>query len=176
MINMNAYDALMRAADHIEEHPEKYDFGVSTVYRDGEGGDRLCMLGRIGQIADVHVHENVNFVAMDFLKVPDASIFYERIWDLMGRPAEGTRALCRPHSCAAAMRQYADAYHEADGSVKKDVPVRREGIPVEVCELFQPTFSIIGFRQVQDHHRQMMARFDEVNSAVAGMHIVYAFA
>jgi hypothetical protein len=121
---MNTFEAINRAADHIEQHPALYSFThARTPSRTCPLG---CMLGRIGEMLKMAPGTDVAKVARDYLRVPEGA-FYERIWNLMDRPRTGSRALNDVARVPAAMRAYAKRYHG------------RAGIPDSVRDIFSPT-------------------------------------
>lgn len=105
---MNIYNAIMKAADHIEMKPYLYDFMHTTVPDCGTPG---CMLGWIGHFAGVPVGSDVlDTVAQPLLgiyyEVHMAHPFYMRLREL-GAGRYWTDAAV----AAAAMRLYAEKYH-----------------------------------------------------------------
>ncbi len=121
---MNTFEAINRAADHIEQNPALYSFThARTPSRSCPLG---CMLGRIGEMLQVAPGTDVAKVARDYLGVPEGA-FYERIWNLMDCPRTGSRALNDVARVPAAMRAYAKRYHG------------RAGIPGSVRDIFSPT-------------------------------------
>jgi hypothetical protein len=121
---MNTFEAINRAADHIEQNPALYSFThARTPSRACPLG---CMLGRIGEMLQVAPGTDVAKVARDYLRIPEGA-FYERIWNLMDCPRTGSRALSDVARVPAAMRAYAKRYHG------------RAGIPGSVRDIFSPT-------------------------------------
>jgi hypothetical protein len=107
-------DVINRAADSIEQHPERYNFGSPLV----SDNPRIaqCMLGRIGQVAGVRAGTHVNYVAAELLKIP-ASTFYQQVEMHAGSGEACHNALLVPK----AMRSIAKRYR---------------GIPLVVSEIF----------------------------------------
>jgi hypothetical protein len=117
---MKAYEAIFRAAAHIDEHPALYDFNRTKVPRDCN--TPACVLGWIGFFAGrfqarirarfgfSFVHRGIAIVTVDGsadpLIVVSAREFYERLDELsLGSWREDSSV------CAAAMRLYAERYH-----------------------------------------------------------------
>ena len=123
---MNAYKALNDVANHIEQHPERFNFWASKTPKiDGTG----CVLAWLNHFTGVSQEVlGLDAVSRRVLGV-DSGEFYYRMnkiqlgWLLNGR------------SCAAALRQYAEVYHAEKpevvpmGTVAKPSS-RRTGIPV----------------------------------------------
>jgi hypothetical protein len=109
---MNTFEAINRAADHIEQNPALYSFThARTPSRSCPLG---CMLGRIGEMLQTAPGTDVAKVARDCLGIPEGA-FYERIWNLMDCPRTGSRALNDVAKVPAAMRAYAKRYHAPEG-------------------------------------------------------------
>ncbi len=75
---MNIYDATMRAADHIEVHPELWSFGRISVPECGSPG---CALGWVGHFAGVPAGESI-YGVYKILGVSKGSDFYDRLHEL----------------------------------------------------------------------------------------------
>lgn len=121
---MKVYDAIMKAADHIEQHPKGFNFmltGIPTCRTPG------CALGWIGVFCGAP--RSITEVSKNFLKLPPVLeagywstnvTFYNRMNDLGGEDWKWNAA-----SCAKALRLYAEKYH---GDEKPTQP-REETVP-----------------------------------------------
>jgi hypothetical protein len=109
----NIYDAIMKAADHIERNPELFQFHRIYV---PECGTPACALGWIGffvgskdatRIATDGL-TNVGYVAETALKIHDAGVFYAFMQENAGLRWQRNAA-----ECAAGMRLFAKRYRDA---------------------------------------------------------------
>ena len=113
------YDAIMKAADHIESCPQEFRF-MSTVTPEHPGcGTSGCAMGWIGTFAGLKGDFDV---AANFLELPKERLrsersssaeysfaFYNRMDDVFGGKGwKDSAALC-----AQALRLYASKYHGA---------------------------------------------------------------
>lgn len=132
---MNIDEAINQAADHIEAYPGSYAFMQGMVVppgftpsgfdatRHGPGGFPMCMLARIGQMAGVTAGTPHSAVAREILGL-DENEFYALITEATDRRfRDGARD--NTATIPAAMRKVAKRY---------------EGIPVEVREIFNPSW------------------------------------
>ncbi len=100
---MNAYKALNDVANHIEQHPERFNFWASRTPKIDGTGCALAWLNHFFTRVSQEVL-GLEAVSRKVLGV-DSGEFYYRMtkiqsgWLLNGR------------SCAAALRQYAEVYH-----------------------------------------------------------------
>jgi hypothetical protein len=103
---MNIRDAILKAADHIESHPEEFDF--HSVDRPGCGTPG-CALGWIGVFGEVTKPAGRSWLGAvsDYIAV-DSVVFYQRMSEL-----DGYWTVFHD-SCARALRAYADKYHPAE--------------------------------------------------------------
>lgn len=104
---LNIYDAIMKAADHIERHPKLFNFAEVWVPDCGTPG---CALGWIGHFAGVK-HDGYP-QALSEIHVPRALTcaswdFYARLESLTGGPRWRNDAAI----CARGLRLYAAQYH-----------------------------------------------------------------
>jgi hypothetical protein len=118
---MRTYDAILRAADHIDRHPKLFDFGRTRIPADRRTPG--CALGWIGYFAGrtkaripimlglSFVHRGIAIVTpeggTDAVITVTAIEFYERM-DSLAIGAWRKDA----HACADAMRLYAERYHK----------------------------------------------------------------
>jgi len=119
---MNISEALCAAADHIEQHPEKYDFRESYI---PPPGFCACMLGRLGLIAGVRYGTNVDDIARRILG-KSGEEFYKQVFELIPERQRSMLTLNRvdledAKKVAPAMRTIAQEY---------------KGIPDDVLALF----------------------------------------
>jgi hypothetical protein len=106
---MNVYDAIMKAAEHIEQSPSTFHFGAYLVPSDC--GSPGCALGWIGMFAGRHrAGVAVNLVAKEILGVTGAE-FYDRMAHINAakRPSGWWRDT--PQIVAENLRAYAAKYH-----------------------------------------------------------------
>jgi hypothetical protein len=118
---MNISEALCAAADHIERHPESYQFMEGSIPCDGAQG---CMLGFFGRYAGLPVGLDVGYVAWAVLG-QDPSEFYNEVHSASGagHPRNlGDSVVYDKKLVAPAMRTVAKKY---------------EGVPQEVREIFE---------------------------------------
>lgn len=103
---MDIYNAIMKAADHIERHPELFDFETMLVPACGTPG---CALGWTAHFMQFdHEDANVGDFAAKMLPWSEGA-FYEkmnRVFGAMRFDWIGDAALC-----ARTMRAYAAKYH-----------------------------------------------------------------
>lgn len=108
---MNVYDAIMKAAEHIESHPNEFDFLRFCIPACGSPG---CALGWIGCFAGIPADmcgatTMVPYKVLGFDQsecMADAK-FYRRLHELVGTEKWKTSASL----CAKALRLYAAKYH-----------------------------------------------------------------
>lgn len=104
---MNTYEAIMRAANHIERNPSSFDFDKTDIPAPdcGTPGCALgwigCFAGITGGIEEVADHGEGN----SLLKI-DQKIFYRRMDELAG-----ALWIWSATKCATGMRLYAEKYH-----------------------------------------------------------------
>jgi hypothetical protein len=111
---MDTFEALNRAADHIEEYPSLYNFNQGHVMTPGF---QHCMLARLGQISGVAYGTWCNEVSHRILGM-GANDFYDAIDTRMKRGGRRDKA----QDVAPAMRKLAKEY---------------KGIPLAVKEIFK---------------------------------------
>lgn len=135
---MEIYNAIMKAADQIEAHPEQFNF-MSIDVPDGCGTPG-CALGWITAFAGLRVRSCGGF---DAAKVQlglgqgygAASMFYARMdaclswWDSCRLKSWRGDA----ETCAKTMRRYAKKYHAPAPAVHS---TKRVGIPASVRAIF----------------------------------------
>lgn len=98
---MNVYEAIMKAADHIEKNPGDFDFGNFRVPGCGTPG---CALGWIGVYAGIGAGASVHHVVeKQLLRNGD---FYENMRGLIGGGWHDDAK-----QCARGLRLYAERYH-----------------------------------------------------------------
>jgi hypothetical protein len=132
---MNAYQAILKAADHIQAHPALFDFERTRV--PGDCGTPGCALGWIGHFAGrtqaripllfglSFLHRGIAIVTTeggaDSVITVTAREFYERMDFLaVGNWRQDARV------CAGAMRRYAESYHRPVGLDRAYVAFRRK--------------------------------------------------
>lgn len=142
---MKVYDALLAAADHIEQNPELYYFDSSEMpSQNGRG--RGCMLAWIGELAQPGRFLGADAVAPYFMGVQPRAFFVEIAEICHGMKfddidcQESRRFVCLrdPVQVARAMRIYAERhFKDAD-----PLPP----IPASIMRIFQPvvTFETYG--------------------------------
>lgn len=79
---MNAYEATMKAADHIERNPQLFNFSCAIVPDCGTPG---CALGWIGYFMGIEGGRSIGN-AIDKLGMSDhGKQFYDRMWWVTGK-------------------------------------------------------------------------------------------
>lgn len=104
---MNMYEAILKTADAIEAHPERYNFQVTRIPSDARGS--ACMLGRLAQICGIKSLQHPGIFSADdiprYLLGIDVSEFFRRIT---------TECYSRNNNdwqyVVPALRRYADLY------------------------------------------------------------------
>lgn len=107
---MNDYDAMMKAAELIEQRPNMYNFNIASIH---DSGPR-CMLGWFAKFSEnCHGMRDVYYVARDVLKM-DPVIFYEQILsriDARNHHRHDMQTMLEsPQLVAPAMRQWANSH------------------------------------------------------------------
>ncbi len=107
---MSIREAMLKAADQIEQHPETFDFYSSNIPGCGTPG---CALGWTAAFR-FGLSEGVDFFSgFDSLGravgFDNGSDFYDQMNDIAGSSDWTDEATL----CASVMRQYADKYHPA---------------------------------------------------------------
>lgn len=101
---MNIYQAIMKAADHIEANPSLYDFSCSRP----ECGSPGCMLGWIGVYLGMP-DDTINVEVSTALGLEQwTGIFYHRVDELSGGNCQ---YVLDARVAAKGMRLYAEKYH-----------------------------------------------------------------
>jgi hypothetical protein len=134
---MEIYDAIMKAADHIERNPALFRF--ESVYIPGDCGTPGCALGLIGYFLGISEDRaaqecggthTVPHIAVQYLKTSWIDLFRhdESSSEFYRRMAELTDTLWKSSAdkCAKALRLYAAKYHAP----------QRTGIPAIIREIF----------------------------------------
>ena len=114
---MNIYQAIMKAADHIEANPSEFRFWSTRCPEHPGCGTPGCALGWISSFAKQRqdVHRGC-LILMGLPAGPSGSFrFYRRMNDFDPSWREAAT------NCAAALREYADMYH-GDLKPKPDIP------------------------------------------------------
>ena len=115
------YEAIMRAADHIERNPESYAFCCLFVPCDGELG---CMWGHVGRALGM----NNDTGNMEVANACGTSTM--RLYSFAEKSFPGYTS--NPILAAKALRAYANKYH---------APAKRDLIPANVREIFSRTYT-----------------------------------
>jgi hypothetical protein len=113
---MNISEALCAAAEHIERHPESYNFNLAIV----SGKEMGCMLGHFGRVAGLPAGLPVDTVALTVLGIP-AGAFYDDIYKAASNCGGINVVTCAP-LVPNAMREVAKKY---------------QGIPEDVRAIFE---------------------------------------
>jgi hypothetical protein len=114
---MNIYNAIMKAANHIERHPGEFDFNQIPI--PGACGTPGCALGWIGffygtgKCAQLDNGYNGAHAVAVLLGFSNAGPFYHR----MGELDASRRWSCDPSLCARTLRLYAAKYHTLKSAV-----------------------------------------------------------
>jgi len=117
---VNVYNAIMRAADHIENHPNEFNF--SSVWIPGTDDERSCgtpgcALGWIGHFAGVKGLSEIEMpwrLGFDGLWLDAVRNFYARMDALNRRWRRDSIA------CSGALRLYAEKYHSNEKPCRSD--------------------------------------------------------
>ena len=121
---MDTYQAILRAADHIERQPQLFDFERTRV--PGNCRTPGCALGWIGFFAGrtqarvramlglSFLHRGIAIVTVDAGSDPVITVTAREFYERMDRLAtcDWRRDAAQ---CASALRLYATTYHRADG-------------------------------------------------------------
>lgn len=97
---INYYDALNKAADHIEQHPRDFNFLSAKIPE--SLGTKACALGWIGYFAGAREGYAIG-VGVEVLG--HECEFFQSITDLAG-----SGWMSKPEQCAKGMRLYAETY------------------------------------------------------------------
>lgn len=119
---MNIYNAIMKAADHIEKNPTEFAWHSCVVPSIPHCGTPGCALGWIGSFMQA---ETISCVAIAMNCGGELS-FYNRMDELEDHYGWTRNA----SDCARALRKYAEKYHATDK------PERTDFIPTEIRALF----------------------------------------
>lgn len=129
---MNFYRAIMMAADHIEQHPESWNYFRCTVPSCGTEG---CALGWIGYFAGMsgEISGVAKAMGLSHPKYREWQ-FYDRIQEIVGAPSLSEigwgfgvdeqfflRTASTPE-IARVLRIYAKKYHGSDRQVAQGIP------------------------------------------------------
>jgi hypothetical protein len=140
---MNTYQAILRAADHIQANPPLFDFERTRV--PGNCRTPGCALGWIGFFAGrtqarirvmlgfSFLHRGIAIVTLDGGSNPVINVTAREFYERMDRLASGNWRV-DAGACAEAMRRYAARYHQPVGLDRAYVAFRQtlhEGLPVE---------------------------------------------
>jgi hypothetical protein len=118
---MEIRDAILRAADHIERHPQDFNFGSVSIPVCGTPG---CALGWISAYCDFPRGEHGFSKCCDLLGLEpefqtgiklDAGAFKDQSFTFYNRMKKlgGSSWCSNAINCAEALRLYADKYHPA---------------------------------------------------------------
>jgi hypothetical protein len=111
---VNIYEAIMAAADHIEQNPQDFNFCNGHFPRGGLGACPLVWIGLLGGIPhDVAYGEYCNSVSLVLTGDARITEFFERCSEL----GSVSRRECSPH----VLRAYAAKYH-APSVPRMDLP------------------------------------------------------
>jgi len=113
---MNTYQAIMRAANYIERHPQEFNFRTTSI-PDGPGcGSPGCALGWIAVFSDPEAsyykspgypkdYRSIGAIAENALNCCSSLDFYFRMDAIISKWRED------PTACALGLRLYAEKYH-----------------------------------------------------------------
>jgi hypothetical protein len=118
------------AADHIEQHPEQYNFTAGDVHR---GGSPQCMLTRMGNIAGMREGTNCDSVSQELLGV-DHHSFYAQISATAGMRWGPVVSSCMESECVTLVNDPA----RVPAAMRALAPQYR-GIPIAVRDFFKQT-------------------------------------
>jgi hypothetical protein len=104
---MNVYEAIMRAGDHIERHPDLFKFSRFCIPKRGSPG---CALGWIGHFAGMEAaYTGAGMrVPKEVLGLDGDTTFYQ----LMGKLSGGGGWRYDAEICARTLRAYAAKHHK----------------------------------------------------------------
>jgi len=107
---MNVYEAIMKAADHIERHPNEFMFTAAFCPEKPGCGSPGCALGWIGAFMGLgargFMEVAMRLTGERFSTADDT--FYGRMNNLNGKRVDWRK---NPDKCARALRLYAAKYH-----------------------------------------------------------------
>jgi hypothetical protein len=124
---MDIREAILKAANQIERHPETFEFFSFDKPGCGTPG---CALGWIGAFMNFR-HDSVSYAAdtaEQVLGIQEGD-FYTRMHTVLGGGKLDDRWTDDAAMCAWTLRGYADAYHPA---------APRDAIPSSVRAIFEP--------------------------------------
>lgn len=122
---MNIRKAILKAADHIEANPKRFDFDSVNVPRSPGCGTPGCAIGWIAHFARVRSFREI---LPALVGIDSGLTFYTRLDEYDYNWHKSAQV------CAAALRYFADKYHPAPG-------VR--GIPKSVRAIFETEQSAV---------------------------------
>ena len=116
---MNIREAILKAADHIEHNPGRFQF--NSVFVPNDCGSPGCAIGWIGRFAGAEqgsmieiLHRHDKPSAVELLGLRSQEDFYDRMRELaLVAPAPWQYDAAQ---CAKALRIYADTYHPAQST------------------------------------------------------------
>jgi hypothetical protein len=116
---MDIRQAILKAADWIEKHPEDFMFSATQIPKCGTPGCALWWIGHFSRMSlKTNDYESYTTVAKEVLRVPGEKLlgngsphfeFYRRMDALLGHSGWMHYA----PMCAEGLRLYADKYHPA---------------------------------------------------------------
>lgn len=121
------YQAIMRAADHIEQNPELFDFHASVVPECGSPG---CALGWIGFFANISPGISVSD-ASDAMDTSDWTFYHvmDALTEDVGDDENGNGWMANARLCALGLRRYAEKYFGHERQVA-ELKASLESLPV----------------------------------------------
>lgn len=76
---MNIKELYLKTADHIEQHPEEYDFDKYIVPTCGSPG---CILALMGMLSGIKPLTRINTVAKTLLSLQSCGTFYRQMFSI----------------------------------------------------------------------------------------------
>lgn len=111
---MNIYDAIMKAADHIERYPKNFNFFRTSIPADC--GTPGCALGWVMHFSGARWRPNCDAIDGVAAVGVDSTMFYQRMSEISREWADTAQ------HCVSTLRLYAEKYHGNDRPKPVTVP------------------------------------------------------
>ena len=150
------YEAIMKAADHIERNPGAFNFMRLHLPNDHHCGTAGCAIGWIGHFSGMDFEKGAGGVCRVHYNVckPALGVEHETFYARMNELGQGWTGSAS--MCVSTLRKYAEKYHgheqtlsifdaieEASASLKASLREnrKRDLIPAGVREIFAHTYT-----------------------------------
>ena len=126
MFKSKIYQAIRKAADQIEAHPERFKINAIVIpEKGGACGSPGCALGWISHYYGVNPIKGYYRGLIRAMRIDDDNEFYERMAQLVGIHIPANKTICSwsdlgewtrdAAECARLLRLYAEKYHTRSG-------------------------------------------------------------